>query len=244
MQPEGTGQIIAQMGFARSHGVFDAFGQPVTARAWRKIEVSAWGEYGLTDSITLIGEPSWRSFRMTKLYDWNGMEMGRSHVTRPGATQIGARVKLGEWGATIVSAQATARFAPGGREIALYSDMRRGAQADVRLLFGRRFALFGFDGFTSTELGVRSDGPFGHQIRMDMTWGVQAMERVTALFQTFTALTPRWFGGKFALSQKAQASLVFALTDRVSVQIGGMIGLRGPNAVAERGLVSAVWTRF
>lgn len=244
MQPEGAGQIIAQVGFSQADRGYDAYGRPVAIRAWRKVEVSAWGEYGLTESITLIGEPSWRSFRADRIYDWNGFEVGRAHVGRIGATQIGARVKLIEWGDSILSAQATVRFAPGGKEIALYSDMRRPAQADVRLLYGRRIALFGLAGFASAEIGFRNDGAFGHQLRMDLTYGLQVRDRLTLLIQNFSILTPRWFGGRLALSQKAQASLVFALTDAVSLQLGGMIGLRGVNAAAERGLVSAVWTRF
>lgn len=244
MQPEGAGQIIAQVEFSQADRGYDGYGRPVAIRAWRKVEVSAWGEYGLTDSITLIGEPSWRSFRADRIYDWNGFEVGRAHVGRIGATQVGARVKLIEWGDSIISAQATARFAPGGREIALYSDMRRTAQADLRLLYGRRIALFGLNGFAGAEIGFRNDGAFGHQLRMDLTYGLQILDRLTLMLQNFTILTPRWFGGRLALSQKTQASFVFALTDAVSLQLGGMIGLRGVNAAAERGLVSAVWTRF
>ncbi len=244
MQPEGGGQIIAQVGFSKAGYGYDAFGRPVAIRAWRKVEVSAWGEYGLTDAVTLIGEPSWRSFRADKLTDWNGFEVGRAHVARLGATQIGARVKLLEWENSILSAQATARFAPGGKEIALYSDMRRPMQADIRLLYGRRLEAFGLKGFASAEFGFRNDGAFGHQFRMDLTYGLQVWDRLTLMLQNFTILTPRWFGGQFAVSQKAQASLVFAVTDAVSVQVGAMMGLRGANSAAERGLVSAVWTRF
>ena len=243
MQPEGGGLVIAQMGFAQSDRLLDLDGAPL-ARAWRKLEVSVYGEYGLTDWITIIGEPSARTFRMDKIIDWNLQEVGRSRGTQVGASQIGARVRLFESGDAIVSGQVTLRFAPGGRNVALYSDMRRPIQVDVRALFGRRLDLFGWTGFSSAEFGLRNDGAFGHQVRMDFTCGVDVAERTTALFQSFVAFTPRVLGGRFALSQKAQASLVYALTPRLSLQVGASMGLRGPNARAERGLFSALWTRF
>lgn len=244
MQPEGEGQIIAQVGFAHAGRGYDGAGRPVAIRAWRKIETNVWGEYGLSDKVTLIGEPSWRSFRARRLYDWNGVEVGRAQVSGLGAAQIGARVKLVEWGQSILSAQATARFAPGGRDRAIYSDMRRRTQFDLRLLYGRRLTLFGLNGFTNAELGFRNDGPFGHQLRLDLTYGLHIFERVTLMLQNFTAITPRLFGGRFALSQKAQASVVVALTDKISLQLGAMVALRGVNCAAESGIISALWTRF
>ena len=46
------------------------------------------------------------------------------------------------------------------------------------------------------------------------------------------------------LSQKLKASVVYDLTDALSVQAGLQAAMRGVNSAAERGIVGAVWWKF
>lgn len=235
LQPTEHGQIIAQLNFSRAGFEYDALGRSTAIPAWRKFELSTYAEYGLADWITLIGEPSWFTF--------HAKPPGVSRA-RLGATQAGARVKVFEWDESILSAQATARYAAGGRGAAEFSDMSRRVQADVRLLYGRKIEFFGWPGYVDMEIGFRSKGAFGHQARFDATWAIRPFERLTVMLQSFTAITPGRLGGRFALSQKAQASGVFDVTKSLSFQLGVMAALRGVNASAERGVISAMWWRF
>ena len=122
--------------------------------------------------------------------------------------------------------------------------MRDRAQIDVRLLYGRKMEVLGLGGYVDLQIGFRSRGAFGHQFRFDATWAVRPLERTTLMLQSFTAITPGRLGDRFMLSQKLKASVVYDLTDALSVQLGAQAAMRGVNSAAERGIVGAVWWKF
>ncbi|MCB1541672.1 MAG: hypothetical protein KDJ25_12800 [Rhodoblastus sp.] len=235
MQARGRGQVIAELAFTEADIAYDAFGRAGAIPAWRKFELSTYAEYGLTEIVTLIGDPSWFTFR--------AKPPGVSR-TRLGAAEAGARVRLLEWGDGVVSAQATARLAPAGRGAAEFSDMRDRAQVDLRLLYGRKMEVFGFGGYVDLQIGFRTRAAFGHQLRFDATWAVRPLERMTLMLQSFTAINPGRLGDRFMLSQKLKASVVYDLTEALSLQVGGLMAMRGVNSAAERGIVGAVWWKF
>ena len=235
MQAPGRGQVIAELAFAEADIAYDAFGRAGAIPAWRKFELSTYAEYGLTEIVTLIGDPSWFTFR--------AKPPGVSR-TRLGAAEAGPRVRLLEWGEGVVSAQATARVAPAGRAAAAYLDMRESAQVDVRLLYGRKTEVFGFGGYVDLQIGFRTRAAFGHQLRFDATWAVRPFERTTLMLQSFTAINPGRLGDRFMLSQKLKASMVYDVTEALALQLGGLMAMRGVNSAAERGIVAAVWWKF
>lgn len=235
MQAPEHGQVIAELAFSEANVAYDAFGRAGAVPAWRKFELSTYAEYGLTEAVTLIGDPSWFTFR--------AKPPGVSR-TRLGVAEAGARVKIVEWGDSILSAQATARYAAAGRGAAEFSDMRDRAQVDVRLLLGRKMEALGLGGYVDLQIGFRSRAVFGNQLRFDATWAVRPFARTTLMLQSFTAIAPGRLGDRFMLSQKMKASVVYDLTDSLSVQVGGLIALRGVNSAAERGIVSALWWKF
>ena len=235
MQALEHGQVIAELAFSEAGRAYDAFGRAAAIPAWRKFELSTYAEYGLTEQVTLIGDPAWFTFR--------AKPPGVSR-TRLGVAEAGARVKIVEWGDSIISGQATARLAPAGRGAAAYSDMRDRAQIDVRLLYGRKIEVMGLGGYVDLQIGFRSRGAFGHQVRFDATWAVRPLERATLMLQSFTAITPGRLGDRFMLLQKMKASVVYDLTDALSAQLGAQAAMRGVNSAAERGIVGAVWWKF
>jgi len=235
MQAPEHGQVIAELTFSEANVAYDAFGRAGAVPAWRKFELSTYAEYGLTESVTLVGDPSWFTF--------HAKPPGVSR-TRIGVAEAGARVKVVEWGDNILSAQATARYAAGGRGVAEFSDIRDRAQVDARLLFGRKMEVLGLGGYVDVQVGFRSRAVFGNQFRFDATWAVRPLERTTLMLQSFTAIAPGRLGDRFMLSQKVKASVVYDLTDSLSVQFGGLMALRGVNSAFERGIVTAMWWKF
>ncbi|MDE2579477.1 MAG: hypothetical protein KGL46_11770 [Hyphomicrobiales bacterium] len=235
LQPPGAGLVIAQFTFSEADRYFDAYGRVTPIRTWRKFDLSTYAEYGLTDAITIMGSPDWFSFHAPA---------PTQSRTGAGAQEVGARVRLAQWGDNILSAQASARFLPGGRRAALFSDASHSVQADVRLLYGRNTTLFERAAFIDVQMGFRSSGAFGPQARLDMSYGWRVFKRVVLLLQAFSVVTPGKIGERFALSQKAQASVLYDLTDKITLQIGAMIAPAGVRAPAERAVIAGVWTQF
>jgi protein XagA len=245
MQPTGQGQIISQLAFSEAGRAYDSLGRAAAIPAWRKFELSSYGEYGVADWLTVIGEPSWFSFRApTPRPSTYFGPLGSQTISRVGVAEAGARVRLFEWDDNVLSAQATGRYAAGGGAAEPYIDMGRRAQADVRLLLGRKFEIMGLAGYSDMQVAFRTKGPFGNQLRFDMTYALQPFARTTLMLQSFTVLTPGRLGGRFALSQKLQGSVLFEVTDWLSLQVGALMAMRGVNSAAEKGIVSGVWLRF
>jgi hypothetical protein len=98
-------------------------------------------------------------------------------------------------------------------------------QADARLLIGRSFTLLGFPAFSSIEIGYRSPGGFGHEIRADATLGIRPMEKVLVLLQTFNISALHAAPLYPTRSNKIALSAVYDVTpSSISVQVGGIIG--------------------
>jgi hypothetical protein len=117
-------------------------------------------------------------------------------------------------------------------------------QADARLLIGRSFTIFGFPAFSNLEIGYRSPGGFGHEVRADATIGIRPMEKVLVLLQTFNISAIHTAPLYPTRSNKIALSAVYDVTQSISVQLGGILGLPGVNTTTERGVISAVWYRF
>jgi hypothetical protein len=154
------------------------------------------------------------------------------------------RVRVLEWGSSVLSAQTTLRGALAGRTARPFADTSRFVQIDARLLWGHGFEIFGFHAFTDVEIAFRSDGGFGPQARIDTTAGLWPTDSLLLLFQSFTVVTPGRFGHAAYLSRKLQASAVYWVTPSVGLQVGSVLALRGINSGAERGGFTALWYRF
>ena len=232
---EGEGLVIVGGTFSDAVRAYDASGRLVPVGAWRKFNLSAYGEYGLTDWLTLIGEPSWLTFRA---------KPPSSSFTGFGIAETGARARLYEWGANVISMQATVRAAPGRAFDRQFMDASRNVQLDARVLYARVIDVFGLPGFINSEIGLRTSGIFGNEVRADLTWGLRPIEPLLLLVQSFTALAPGAHGTAHKLSQKVQMSFVYTLLPGLSFQLGGIAAVRGINSSAERGIVSAIWYKF
>ncbi len=125
-----------------------------------------------------------------------------------------------------------------------FLDMRDATQVDARLQLGRPVEVLGVPGFVDGQIGFRSRGQNGDELRADLTYGLRPASWLLLLAQSFSAIAPSAAtGGAFA-SQKFQLSGVYDATDQFSIQLGVTRALGGLNAPAEAGALSALWVRF
>jgi hypothetical protein len=258
--PEGQGQVILTTTFADASKAYDASGRLISTPSYRKFEAKAYVEYGATDWLTLVGEASGMDFRgaSSSRPDYLNLLIAQAKARAPlsltapegphyhymglGLGAIGARVRLFELGNYVISLEASLRAAsPSARR---FLDMKDQWQADARLQIGRPIEIFGVPGFLDGQIGYRSRGQAGDEIRADVTCGLRPFDRWLLLAQSFSAITPGAPAALFVASQKFQLSAVFDVTRNLSLQLGGVAALSGANSPAERGLVSAVWYRF
>jgi protein XagA len=222
--PEGKGQLILTTAFADARGAFDAAGRLVKTPSYRKFETRFFLEHGLTDWLTLIGEGSAMRFQgggesagMSQLNLLIMEAKAGMPLTLPAALSgtkyeglglgaAGARIRLFTYGDYVFSAEAGLRAASAVAR--RFLDMRDATQVDARLLVGRSFELFGFTGFLDTQIGYRTRGQNGDEIRMDLTAGVRPIERVMLMAQSFSAVTPRAQIATLMAAQKFQLSAV------------------------------------
>lgn len=235
LQPPDQGIVIVGGAFAEAKRAYDPYGRLAPVAAWRKLEATAYAEYGVTDWLTAIASPSLFAFRQ----DPPGQSRSATAVA-----EVGARVRIYEWDGNVLSAQALVRAPLAGEAARAFADTTRFAQADLRVGYGRGFELFGFRAFSDTQIGLRTNGLFGHQARVDSTLGVWARDDVLILAQSFTAATPAGWNRVRYLQQKVSGSAVYWLTPAIGLQVGALTSLRSVNAGAERGGFSALWVRF
>ena len=235
LQKPGEGVIIAGGAFTDAVRAYDSIGRLVPVAPWRKFELTTYAEYGVTDWLTAIASPSLFVFRQAP--------PGRNQAAT-GVAEAGARVRLFEWDTSVLSAQAIVRAPLAGQSARPFVDTSRFVQVDLRAAWGRGFDVFDLKAFSDIQIGFRSNGNFGHEGRIDATFGLWVFDPLLILAQSFTAVTPGRIGRSFYLSQKIQISAVYWVTPSLGVQVGGLLGQRGVNTGAERGAFSAVWVRF
>lgn len=259
LYPEGHGQLILTTAFADARGAFDASGRLAQTPSYRKFEDRFYLEHGMTDWLTFVAEGSAMSFhgggesaRLTQLEALIAQAKGGLPLILPaekgikfqglGLGAAGARLQLYADADYVVSAETSLRAASSAARCFL--DMRGPTQFDARLLMGRSVSLFGFTGFLDAQIGYRTRGQNGDEIRFDLTAGLRPLDRLMLMAQSFSALAPRGGLSTFMAAQKFQLSAVYEATPAISLQIGAVTALNGVNAPAEHGLIGGVWWRY
>jgi protein XagA len=261
LYPEGQGQLILTTAFGAARGAFDARGRLATTPPYRKWETRFYLEHGVTDWLTFVGEGSAMSFhgaaepsRIDALnYLIEEAKAGRPLLLPPspaagtryeglGLGAAGVRFGGLAYGDYVLSTEAS--ICAASSEARKVLDMRGAPQFDLRLLMGRSFSLFGFTGFLDTQIGYRTRGQNGDEVRVDLTAGVRPFDSLTLMAQSFSAVAPRGGVSTLMAAQKFQLSAVYGVTPRISLQIGAVTALSGVNSPAERGLIGAIWWRY
>jgi hypothetical protein len=245
--PQGAGQVIVAVEQKIATERYGDRGRRRPTATFGKSELSAYLEYGLLDRLTVIVAP--RLERISIAPPRETVRTGFGH------TEIGARVLVGRfdppsaglWQGTVFSLQSSVRL-PGAVD---RDDPLMGANAlaeyDARALAGTAFAVGTWTGYVNVEGGVRlRQGPPPDEARLDVTLGVRPAPDWTLLAQAFLVETiepgtPAFPDGRYA---RLQLGLVRDLGRSWSLQVAGNSVVAGRNALAENGLLLAVWRRF
>ena len=164
----------------------------------------------------------------------------------PGESEIAARVGLYRSDTSVLSFQAGLR-SPGfsfADSLGPF-EARRAASLDFRGLAGRNVVVAGMEGFVEAQAGYRfyaANQP--GEWRIDLTIGLRPWPRLLMMLQSYSSITNG--SGQFGHVSwtKLQPSLVYDISPRWSVQIGGFITVAGINAGRELGPTAGVWYRF
>ena len=237
-QDRGRVQIFSSLTVSRASKSFDEAGKPTHEVLFYKIFMQNSIEYGLTDAVTLFAAPEYVTVQSAE----KGQAITRARDT---AVEAGARILLlSRIG--MLSIQGSAKTA-GAFDMTVSANQDSGRQAELRLLYGRSFKLFGNDGFIDLQAAQRwISRPRPDEIVIDATAGLWLRHGTLAMLQSFNTVSG---GGAVApyvsyRMHKFELSLVQRVTHSWSLQVGGLISPIGQNIVAERGLTVSIWSRF
>jgi hypothetical protein len=231
--------LIATGTFQAGDRAFDARGRPVPVATYKKFELSAYAEYGVTDWATVLVSPSLE--RVTVARPYPGDYLG------PGYSDFGVRLRLARAENTVLSVQAAARIAGA-------SDTRNPAEigntdpeADFRVLLGQSFAVGDWPAFLDLQAAyrVRAGAP-PDEYRIDLTFGVRPAPGWLLLAQSFNVISTGPGAGIFPDTRyhKLQGSVVWEFSPGWALQGGVIATVAGRNALRERGLVGGLWRWF
>lgn len=237
-QEQGAGQVIVTGLYSHSAKGFSADAKVADIDDYEKYEAYLLLEYGLTDDVTLILNPS---------LTHQGSEGRNDDISGLGYTEAGARYRIRQGSTSVFSLQGTARIAgetQSGTLAQLYQVKR---EFDARALMGQSFTVAARPAFVDVQGGYRfrSGGP-PNEYRADVTLGYRPTNDLLLLAQSFNVFSDG--SGSAGLNSyryhNTYLSGVYQIGRKVSLQLGGMMTLAGKNALRERGLVTGLWYRF
>lgn len=235
-EPQGSGLAIATLygwtGFGPPWG-----GNPPVNQT--RADAQIFVEYGVTDRLTIFGETALEHYALGPPSSdvYNGLDY----------SDAGLRAKLWSTGEWVFSGEATL-FVPGARDAsAPAQEGNTGGAGEGRLLAGGNFTLGSTPGFIDAEAGyrIRTAGP-PDEWHGDLTIGLKFTPQVMAMVQDFTTVSADSDNRTFPAwrSSVVEASLVYALDSRWSVQIGVFTTVWTVKTNSEHGLALALWRRF
>jgi hypothetical protein len=234
----GDTQVISETIISSANKSFDANSDPTEDVIFRKTFTSVYAEYGWNDWLTLVAVPEYAS----------AISAGAGRATEHAndfAVSGGARVRLlNDTG--VLSVEAMARSA-GAFELDTSFDEKPGEEFELRALYGTHFEALGRDSCFDVEIAQRwttggrpNEVPIDLSLMMDVGWKTQA------LLQSFNVVSEGAGRPPFDHYRyhKLALSLVRPVWRDTSLQLGGFLSPAGQNALEERGVFLAIWTKF
>jgi hypothetical protein len=246
--PQGTGQLIETLygwtGFGPPWG-----GNPPASQ--NRFDAQTYVQYGLTDSLTAFGETAFEHYAIGEPTPntYNGLDY----------SGLGLRQKLWSTGEWVFSGEATA-FIPGAHDShAPAQEGNTGWAGEARLNAGRNFTLPSIPGpgwfpgigsvpgFLDAEIAyrLRTEGP-PDEWHGDLTVGFKFTARIMLMLQDFTTVSMSTNNRTFPAWRQsvAEASVVYALNDKWSLQVGVFSTVWTVRTNTEHGVAVAVWRSF
>lgn len=235
-QKRGEGQVIITLIDATADTRFDADGDTISAAPFEKTELSALFEHGLTERLTFVAKPVFRTSQ-------SGDPFGEDAVGF-GASQSGVRYFFGApWQGGVVSGQIVALVPGDGEDQDADPLGDVGVGGEVRALVGHGFSW----GFVESQAALRDrSGAQSAEARLDLTVGVRAGDRLEFLGQSFSAWavdTGAQAPENFS-AHKVQLSAVGRLREGVHLQAGAYATVAGQEALQESAGVVSLWFRY
>jgi hypothetical protein len=246
--PQGTGQVIETLygwtGFGPPWG-----GNPPANQS--RFDAQTYVQYGLTDSLTAFGETAFEHYAIGEPTPntYNGLDY----------SGLGLRQKLWSTGDWIFSGEATV-FIPGAHDSkAPAQEGNTGWAGEARLNAGRNFTLASIPGlgwlpligsvpaFLDAEVAyrLRTEGP-PDEWHGDLTVGFKFTTKIMLMLQDFTTVSMSTNNPTFPAWRQsvAEASVVYALDNKWSLQLGVFSTVWTVKTNSERGGTIAVWRNF
>ncbi|MEO1103184.1 MAG: hypothetical protein AAFW98_05560 [Pseudomonadota bacterium] len=239
--------------FTYGNHSYDENGDLVKVPEYRKFTLNAALEYGVRDWLTAIVRGELRQeighgeiYRLpyrdpifVEGEDGDGIVYGeRSEVF--GAIEGAARVRLLKGDNHVVSAQGA--FASGGFDYDGAGADSDGPYVEARALFGIGKPIWGRHTFFDAQAAYRFrfDPDDTDEVVVDLTVGAQLLPRWMLLGQTFSTIE---VDGETHYT-KAGGSVVYAVNERLRVELGGIATVYGRNALQEYGGKVGFWWTY
>ena len=238
LQPEGHGLLINTLEATEASEVFDVSGKRIDGPGFLKSELRFYGEFGLSDTVTLLAKTSWQVVEV----DPDGFAAG---YAGPGDIQFGARVPLLEKGRHRVSAEAGAGYRFGGEFIAGGDFFYGGATLEARALYGHSWDR----AYVDAQLGYRSrlgNGPDTWLADAGAGYDIGRLSLLAgASFRTTSdgLLTDEKYVRETE-SLKTRIGASWKVRDGIRFELARLDTLSGLAHVAETGYSFAVWQTF
>jgi hypothetical protein len=234
------GQLIVSGTLSQANNIFDGSRSLGSTPRYRKFELQALVEYGLTDRFTLMASPAFQYIDIAAPTDASRGGLGYS--------EFGARYRFWQDESWVFSGQTLLRV-PGTQQNSNpaaigYTE----PEIEMRALLGKAFSIGNLPAFFDLQAAQRfrfGDPP--SEFRFDATFGIQPAPQWLLLAQSFNVFSEgAGSGGLYPAYDysKLQLSVVYSFTPTLALQLGAFATVTGRNALQENGLVSGIWYKF
>jgi hypothetical protein len=232
-QEPGKGQVITTITLSRADDAYDSSGARTSPRHFRKKELKSLVEYGLLKGVTLVLAPSAEMV--------SDDASGTTVKTRGlASTDLALRLRLFTRGNQVISVEPHVLF-PGtiaNETNALLSSGK--TEFELRALYGMSGQALNKPYFINAEAAYRfRSSVFADEWRADLSIGISPLQRWQIIAKTSSIVSTEVFS-----LHKAGASIVYALSKRISLEAGMMRAIAGQDVVRENAYVAGVWVRF
>jgi len=240
--PDGDWQLTSGLIWSNADRSFDAHGNASWPELFQRLLLTTDIEYGWSNDLTFFvrSETAYVHLRdaltpATSAFD-NALEVGARYRLLQSLAQDG----------DVLSVELSGRKA-GAFNFAYSADAHAGGEdGGFRLLYGAGFQWRDFEGFYDIQAGYRFlSPPRPDQTVIDLTGGLWLDQNWLVMGQSFnlisSAATPPY---RFFRMHKLEASAVWRMSPKISLQLGAFFSPAGINALDERGLQLSVWANL
>ncbi len=182
-QPKGEGLFIAQATYFNSDHYFDFDGQRVPQPTFRKAELQPYAEYGVRDWLT-VGGSAYVQYVAQSGDDNEGI----------GDPELFAHVRLKTWkNGDVLSIQPLIKLPSYYLKDRLPRGGSRSTDAELSVLYGTNWELWGLTGYTDSRVGYRIRGRgLSPQYRVDQAVGINITDHFLLIPAVRSVITSKY----------------------------------------------------